>query len=105
MDMGLLGKQRVTFCNETQNKRMLEKSRETTWQRIEMRGKGKLRAFMVQKKRSPMGAGIPGRERFIVAWRFEWLNVADFTAAPHQFSFCVVKRQSHLPCFHTRLFT
>lgn len=25
MDMGLLGKQRVMFCNETQNKRILER--------------------------------------------------------------------------------
>jgi len=49
-----------------QNKRVFERSQKTAWEKIKTRGKGKLWAFMVQKKRSLVGVGIQGREGFVV---------------------------------------
>lgn len=61
---------RITTYNEKQNKRIVETNQKPTWEEIEMRRKGELGAFMVQKKQSQMGVGIQGRGRFIVTGIF-----------------------------------
>lgn len=60
----------ITIRNEKWNKRVVETNQKPTWEETEMRGKGKLGAFMVQKKQSQMGVGIQGRGRFIVTGIF-----------------------------------